>query len=95
MLIEFIPIDYDYFDFQGKTYAKIIGRSDKGKRICLIDNCDIYFWAILKENVSNKKISQITKKINAIKVEKAGRLSKVLKTELQDKIGYLATTLFS
>ena len=85
MLINFIPIDYDYFDFQGKNYAKIIGRSDKGKRICLIDDCDIYFWAILKENVSNKKISQITKKINTIKVEKAGRLSKVLKTELHDK----------
>ena len=55
--INFIPIDYDYFDFEGKNYAKIIGKSDTGKKVCIIDSCDIYFWAILHNNVSDKKIN--------------------------------------
>ncbi len=46
MKINFIPIDYDYFDFEGKNYAKIIGRDDKGKRVCIIDSCPNYLWAI-------------------------------------------------
>ena len=46
--ISFIPVDYDYFDFNGKNYAKITGRTEKGKKAVIIDSCDIYFWAILK-----------------------------------------------
>src|SRR4030043_6058 len=52
MKIEFIPVDYDYFDFEGRNYAKIIGRDSKGKRVCIIDSCDVYFWAILKDKLS-------------------------------------------
>ncbi len=83
--INFIPIDYDYFDFQGKNYAKIVGRSDDGKRVCIIDNCDIYFWAVLKDKISNKRIEEICKKINKIQIEKSGRESGVIKTEVCDK----------
>ncbi|MBD3253041.1 hypothetical protein GF386_04880 [Candidatus Pacearchaeota archaeon] len=85
MKTTFIPIDYDYFDYHGKNYAKIIGRTDKGKRACIIDSCDIYFWAILKNKISDKKIEKIKNKIEKIKVEKSGRLTKVLKTELHEK----------
>src|SRR3989344_2697965 len=85
MKLKFIPIDYDYFDWQGRNYAKIIGRDDKGKRVCIIDTCDIYFWAILKPGVSEKKIKEIQKKIERINVEKSSRESAVLKTELYDK----------
>ena len=28
MKFQFIPIDYDYFDFQGRNYIKIIGRNE-------------------------------------------------------------------
>ena len=42
---DFIPVDYDYFDFEGRNYAKIIGRNSKGKRVCVIDSCQIYLWA--------------------------------------------------
>ena len=55
METDFIPIDYDYFDFQGRNYAKIIGRNNKGKRICIIDSCPVYFWVILKDNLKQKK----------------------------------------
>jgi len=85
MEIKFIPIDYDYFDWKSKSYAKIIGRSDKGKRVCIIDACEIYFWAILNSNVSSKKIKQMQKKIEKIEIQKGTRISRVLKTELYNK----------
>jgi len=85
MEINFIPIDYDYFDWQGRNYAKIIGRTDNGKKVCIIDTCDVYFWAILKPKVNDKKIKEIQEKIGKIKIELKSRVSKVLKTELCNK----------
>jgi len=83
--VNFIPLDYDYFDFQGKNYAKIIGRTDNGKRACIIDSCEVYFWAILKDNISEKKIKEICKKIEEIQLSDANRKSRVIKTEVHDK----------
>ena len=83
--INFIPIDYDYFDYQGKNYAKIIGRTDKGKKACIIDYFQPFFWAIFKPKTPDKKIKQIQQKIGKLKAEKAGRITKVIKTEIQDK----------
>ncbi len=83
--INFIPIDYDYFDYQGRNYAKIVGRTDDGKKICLVDTCDIYFWAVVKQGVSGKKIDKVARKIGKIKVSGKGRDSRVLKTEIHDK----------
>jgi DNA polymerase I/DNA polymerase-2 len=82
---EFIPIDYDYFDFEGKNYARIIGRDNKGKRICVIDSCPVYFWAILKNRLKQAKIKNITEKIKNIKLDIKGRQTKVEKVELHDK----------
>ena len=62
MQINFIPIDYDYFDYKSKNYAKIIGRTDKGKQACIIDSFEPFFWAIFKPKTSDKKIKQIQKK---------------------------------
>jgi len=83
--INFIPIDYDYFDINGKNYAKIVGRTDKGKKVCIIDECDVYFWAILHDDVKERKVEEIRKEIESIQVEKSGRRSCVLKTEVHDK----------
>lgn len=85
MKTEFIPIDYDYFDFKGRNYAKIIGRDQKGKRVCIIDDCEIYLWAILKDNLTNKKINNLISKIEKIKLDIKGRQTKVEKVELHDK----------
>ena len=83
--INFIPIDYDYFDYQGKNYAKIIGRTDKGKKACIIDYFEPYFWAIFKQKTSEKAIKKIQEKINKLKIESNTRTSRVLKTEIHKK----------
>jgi len=83
--INFIPIDYDYFDFQEKNYVKIIGRLENNKKACIIDNFEPYFWAILKPKLKETKIKQIQEKIEKIKIENAGRQSKVIKTEIHNK----------
>src|SRR3989344_6038694 len=85
MKTEFIPIDYDYFDFNGRNYALIIGRNDKGKSIVLIDSCPIYFWAILKSDLKQGKINKLVEKIKKIKLDVKGRNTKVEKVEVHDK----------
>ncbi len=85
MKTDFIPIDYNYFDFDGRNYAKIIGRNSQGKRICIIDSCDVYFWAVLKKNLSKAKINKLIKKIEKIKLNIKGRKTKVEKVELHNK----------
>ncbi len=85
MKTKFIPIDYDYFDFEEKNYIKIYGRDEKGKRICLIDTCDIYFWAILKDKLPQSKIDKLIKKIKEIEINTAGRTTKVEKVEIHNK----------
>lgn len=85
MKTTFIPIDYDYFDFEGRNYAKIIGRDDKGKRLCIIDSCDVYFWAILKEKLSENEIRKLIEKVEKIELDIKGRQTKVEKVELHSK----------
>ena len=85
MKTDFIPIDYSYFDFHGRNYAMIIGRNSKGKRICVIDSCPVYFWAILKNNLSDKKTSQLIKETKKINLDIKGRQTKVEKVELHEK----------
>ena len=85
MKTDFIPFDYDYFDFNGKNYVKIIGRNSQGKRICVMDSCDIYFWAILKEKINSKKINKLIEKIEKIKLNLKGRQTRVENVELHEK----------
>ena len=37
MKTDFIPMDYDYFDFNGRNYIKIYGRNSDEKKVCVID----------------------------------------------------------
>jgi len=85
MKIDFIPIDYDYFDWQGRNYIKIVGRNEKGRRICVVDTCPVYFWAILKDNLKEGKIKKILEKVEKIKLSVKGRETRVEKVELHNK----------
>ena len=82
MKFEFIPLDYDYFDFEGRNYVRMIGRTEKGKKVCVVDSYEPNFYVVLESGADFKKV---VKKIEGLKVEKAGRVSEVLKTEVLDK----------
>ena len=83
--MKFIPLDYDYFDFEGRNYIRIIGRDDKGKRVCVIDDCDVYLWAILKPGVEEKEIQKIINGIKHLEIEKKERTTKIEKIEIHNK----------
>jgi len=82
MEFEFVPVDYDYFDFDGMNYVRIIGRNEKGAKVCVVDSYDANFYLILKEGADAEKIVGEIKKVE---VEKASRVTKVLRTEILDK----------
>jgi DNA polymerase I/DNA polymerase-2 len=85
MKTQFIPIDYEAFDFNSRNFIRIIGRNENGKRICVIDKFKGYFWVILKPGLEEKEIKKVQEKIEKIQVEKANRISKVEKTEMHYK----------
>jgi DNA polymerase I/DNA polymerase-2 len=85
MKTEFMPLDYEAFDFNDRNFIRIIGRNERGKRICVIDKFEGYFWAILKDGLDDKEIKKVQNRIEKIQVEKSNRKSKVEKTELHNK----------
>ncbi|MEK6873908.1 MAG: DNA-directed DNA polymerase [Nanoarchaeota archaeon] len=83
MEIEFIPLNYESFEFQERNYIKIFGKTRDHKNICIIDSCDSYFWAILKPEIKEKNIKDIQGKIEKLKIPSIR--TKIIKTELKDK----------
>ena len=83
--MDFIPLDYDYFDFEGRNYVKVFGRNSDGKRVCVIDDCPVYLWAILEEGLSEKKIDKLVEKIGKIELDVKSRKTRVEKVEVVDK----------
>lgn len=85
MKTTFIPLDYQTFDYEGRNYIQIFGRDEKGKKICIIDTCPVYLWAILKEKINRKELSDLIEEINKISLEEKGRKTKVEKIEIHEK----------
>jgi len=85
MKTKFIPIDYDYFDFEGKNFAKIFGRDKEGRRVCIIDDFEPYFWAILKEKISEKKVKETIEYTKSLNFKANGRKVEVKKVEIKEK----------
>lgn len=83
--IEFIPLYYSNFDWNERNYMKVYGRTKEGKKACVIHSIPVYFWAILKEEVSEKDIEKIKSKIEKIEFEDKSRTVKALKVEVKDK----------
>ena len=83
--MKFIPVDYGYFDFEGRNYVKITGRDDKGRRICVVDTCDIYFWAVLKAGLKEKQIGELVSRVEKIRLDVKGRRTRVEKVEVHEK----------
>ncbi|MCR4284641.1 MAG: DNA-directed DNA polymerase [archaeon] len=84
MKTNFIPVDYDYFDFKDKNYIQLIGRNEKGNRVCVVDTYQPNFWVILKKGFE-KDAKKVAEKIDKIEVNKLSRTTKVLKTKIVEK----------
>ena len=82
MKFEFVPVDYDYFDFNGRNYVRLIGRNGKGEKVCVVDSYESNFWIVLKKGA---EVNKIISKIEDIETKKASRVTKVLRTEILDK----------
>jgi DNA polymerase elongation subunit (family B) len=85
MEIDFIPLDYSSFEFEQESYVKVIGKTSSGKRVCLIDKFEIYFWAILKQNVKEKDVKKIIEKIKKISINSSSRSSGILSVKVEEK----------
>lgn len=85
MKIKFTPIDYDYFDWRGRNYARIIGRTEDGKRACVIDNCPVYLWAIISKETTKSKLEKLKSKIEKIQLDIKGRKTRVERVEVKEK----------
>ncbi|MCX6748638.1 MAG: DNA-directed DNA polymerase, partial [Candidatus Pacearchaeota archaeon] len=70
MEIDFVPIDYDYKDIEGKTAIIIYGKSQE-KKIAVLDWLEDFFYVI-----GDKKI---LKKISKLKI------SEIIKTKIENK----------
>ncbi|MBU2615854.1 MAG: DNA-directed DNA polymerase [Nanoarchaeota archaeon] len=85
MKTEFIPLDYDYFDFEKRNYIRMIGRDNRGKRVCVLDSCPVYLWAVIKEGTNNEKIKNLSERVGKIQLDVKGRATRVEKVEICKK----------
>ncbi len=77
-----MPVDYDYFDFDGRNYVRMIGRDGDGKKVCVVDSYDANFYVILKRDAD---VDKVVKKIKGVEIRQASRVTKVLRTEVLNK----------
>jgi len=82
MKVKFIPIDFDYIDKESNAIVRIWGKTDSGKRICVIDSTPAYFWVIPHKDA---KLDRFIKKIQGISLEHAKRHARVLDIQKKKK----------
>ncbi|MEM2956359.1 MAG: DNA-directed DNA polymerase [Candidatus Pacearchaeota archaeon] len=78
----FITLDYDYTDIDDSSVIRLWGRTKEGKRICVIDKTDSYFWLIPKQKVNLEKYAE---KVKKIQLKHAGRTARVLDVKIREK----------
>jgi DNA polymerase I/DNA polymerase-2 len=78
----FITLDYDYTDIDQISYIRLWGRTKEGKRICVLDKTDSYFWLIPKDKVNLEKYAEKVKKAH---ISHAGREAMVLDVKIKEK----------
>ena len=75
MRLRFIPLDFDYIDVNSDIVIRIWGKTDTGKRVCVIDTTPSYFWLIPHEGIN---LDKYIKKVKGISVEHARRHARVI-----------------
>jgi len=86
MQVKFFLTDIDYFDIDGIDYISLYGRTEDGKIVCLIDNCDKYYYHLIKPELSQREIDKLIEKIKGISFVHANRKIEVVKVELVEKM---------
>ena len=74
--VRFFPLDVSYKTREGNSYAYLYGKTEEGKRICVVEKFEPYFYVEVKGDLALLK-----KKIEGITVEYKGREVKVIRTE--------------
>ncbi len=85
MECDFIPINYDSFDFEDENYIQITGRTSNGEQICLIDKYTPNFYIILKKETNEKQITEIIEYIKNKKFEKNNKNIQITEIKLEKK----------
>lgn len=80
--IKFVPVDYDYFDFGGGNYVRMIGRDDEGRKVCVVDSYEANFYLILDKGADERAVVE---EVSGIVIDDANRVSRVLRCEVLDK----------
>ena len=81
MELQFYPLDIDSLVIDGKDYVRLFGRTIDGKRICVFEQFDNYFWVI----PDRENVEWVRKQIECIKVKDDQKVVYVKKTELHTK----------
>ncbi|MBU2523260.1 MAG: ribonuclease H-like domain-containing protein [Nanoarchaeota archaeon] len=85
MELKFVPLDYDYVDRKDgsdKAIVRVFGRTEGGKRICVIDSAEAYFYILPKSDVDLEKFSE---KVKKIKLSHANRTARVTDVKIVKK----------
>lgn len=85
MMLEFMPIDYDYFDFDGRNHIKMFGRDSEGKKVCVVDTCPVYLWLILEKGISDNLVNEVIEEVREVVIQTKDRTSRVEKIEVVNK----------
>ena len=70
MELHFYPIDIDYIDDREENpVVRLFGRAEDNKRVCVIDRgFRPYFWAVLRENASEKRAKELIEKVEKVEM---------------------------
>ncbi len=70
MELHFYPIDIDYIDDKDENpVIRLFGRAEDNKRVCVIDRgFRPYFWAVLRENASEKRAKELIEKVEKVEM---------------------------
>lgn len=89
MKIQFFLTDIDYCDVDSGDhvgdYIRLWGRTTDEKFVCLLDNCEKYYYHLIQQDLTKKEIDELMKKINSISFVHAKRVVKPKKIELVEK----------
>ncbi|MEM1577796.1 MAG: DNA-directed DNA polymerase [Candidatus Pacearchaeota archaeon] len=85
MKVEFFITQIDYIDIDNIDYIRLWGRTKDNKIVCIIDECEKYYYHLIDEKLKEKEIENLINEIKSISFEHAKRIVKPKKVEFVEK----------